>query len=138
MPADGGRSVASRHCLLVIGKLPIVEVVEFGLRVVAGQIDAGKSHERAGEEAAVTLVHVIVGQDLRIEPDWNLGEMFSVKGIFVGIVFRADLGAQPYRLSLFGHYDGVILEERRILVEIVLSHFDDPCVTFLIPSDKRP
>ena len=94
MPADGGRSAAaSRQLLLVAGKLPIVEVVEFGLRVVAGQIDAGESHERAGEEAAVTLVHVIVGQDLRIESDRNLGEMFPVKGLFVGIVFRADFGA---------------------------------------------
>ena len=64
--------------------------------------------------------------------------MFPVEGIFVGIVFRADLGAQPYRFGVVRHHDGVILEERRVLVEIVLSHFDDPCVTFLIPSDERP
>ena len=104
------RIAVHQHRLPVVGELPIIKIVEFGLRVIAGHIDAGEAHERAGEEAAVALVHIIVGQDLRVELHWNLSEVFPVEGIFVGIVFRADLGAQPYRFGIVWHHDGIVLE----------------------------
>ena len=61
------RIAARRHRLPVVGKLPIIEIVEFGFRVIARQINTGETHERAGEEAAIALVHIVIGQNLRIK-----------------------------------------------------------------------
>ena len=52
---------------------PVVEVVKGGHFAVAGIVDRGQTHEGTGEEAAVRLVHVVVGEDPRVEPDRRSG-----------------------------------------------------------------
>ena len=64
--------------------------------------------------------------------------MLAVEGVFVGIVFRPYLGAQPYGFGIPRYFDGVVFEERGVLVEVVLRHFDDARSASLIPGHERP
>ena len=58
---------------------PVVEVVKGGHFAVAGIVDRGQTHEGTGEEAAVRLVHVVVGEDPRVEPDRQFGPGLTVE-----------------------------------------------------------
>ena len=78
---------------------PVVEVVKGGHFAVAGIVDRGQTHEGTGEEAAVRLVHVVVGEDPRVEPDRQFGPGLTVERVFVGVPLGAHLGTQPYAID---------------------------------------